>query len=50
MFTSALDLIDKEVGEDLVYHSQLKVQVITLMNNRSAMYEKGGLPDLALHG
>ena len=49
-FTSALDLIDEEVGEDLVHHSQLKRQVITLMNNRSAMYEKGGLPDLALHG
>jgi len=48
-FTSALDLIDEEVGEDLVHHSQLKRQVITLMNNRSAMYEKGGLPDLALH-
>jgi len=48
-FTSALDLIDKEIGEDLVHHSQLKRQVITLMNNRSAMYEKGKLLDLALH-
>ena len=50
IFTSALDLIDKEIGEDLVHHSQPKRQVITFMNNRNAMYEKGGLPDLSLHG
>jgi len=44
-FTEALDLIE---GQDLESSSALSRQAITLLNNRSAMYEKGGLPELAL--
>ena len=46
-FTEALDLIDSS-QPDKATSSALSKQVITLMNNRSAMYEKGGLPDLSL--
>jgi len=41
-FTTALDLI--ESSDD----SSLEKQAITLLNNRSAMYEKAGLAELAL--
>jgi import receptor subunit TOM70 len=47
VFTEALDLIHSKV-KDLGKHGNLNRQVVTLMNNRSAMYEKGGMPDLAL--
>jgi tetratricopeptide (TPR) repeat protein len=45
-FTDALDLIANHGGSD--ESSSLARQVTTLTNNRSAMYEKGGLADLAL--
>lgn len=41
-FTEALDIIDN--AED----ATLEKQAITLLNNRSAMYEKAGLTELAL--
>lgn len=51
-FTEALDLIEESetFGEDGSSDpkSNLARQVITLTNNRSAMYEKASLPDLAL--
>ncbi len=51
VFSEALDLIDSKVPETQVdRYKSLNRQVVTLMNNRSAMYEKGGMPDLALHG
>jgi mitochondrial import receptor subunit TOM70 len=46
VFTEALDLIDAQGGAQ--GSSTLVRQVVTLLNNRSAMYEKAGLPDLAL--
>lgn len=50
VFSEALDLIDSKVPETQVdRYKSLNRQVVTLMNNRSAMYEKGGMPDLALH-
>mmetsp|Transcript_20888 Transcript_20888/g.45310 ORF Transcript_20888/g.45310 Transcript_20888/m.45310 type:complete len:659 (-) Transcript_20888:76-2052(-) len=45
-FTDALDLIGEY--DDSVGTSGLSRQLITLMNNRSAMYEKANLPELAL--
>jgi len=45
-FTEALDLIANNGGSSK--STSLARQVITLTNNRSAMYEKGGFPDLAL--
>eukprot|EP00551_Chaetoceros_affinis_P005746 CAMPEP_0203681238 /NCGR_PEP_ID=MMETSP0090-20130426/42233_1 /ASSEMBLY_ACC=CAM_ASM_001088 /TAXON_ID=426623 /ORGANISM="Chaetoceros affinis, Strain CCMP159" /LENGTH=652 /DNA_ID=CAMNT_0050549663 /DNA_START=126 /DNA_END=2084 /DNA_ORIENTATION=+ len=47
VFTEAVDLIYSKV-KDLGKHGNLNKQTVTLMNNRSAMYEKGGMPDLAL--
>ena len=45
-FTKALDLIeDDEVAQK---SASLRRQAITLRNNRSAMYEKGGMPELSL--
>jgi hypothetical protein len=49
VFTEAIDLIHSKVT-DVAKNSNLKRQMVTLMNNRSAMYEKGDLPDLALVG
>jgi len=46
IFTKALDLIANNGGSG--QSASLARQVVTLTNNRSAMYEKGGLPDLAL--
>eukprot|EP00522_Entomoneis_paludosa_P002023 CAMPEP_0172474918 /NCGR_PEP_ID=MMETSP1065-20121228/69604_1 /TAXON_ID=265537 /ORGANISM="Amphiprora paludosa, Strain CCMP125" /LENGTH=659 /DNA_ID=CAMNT_0013233111 /DNA_START=154 /DNA_END=2133 /DNA_ORIENTATION=- len=45
-FTEALDLIGEY--DDSVGTSSLSRQLITLMNNRSAMYEKANMPELAL--
>jgi tetratricopeptide (TPR) repeat protein len=45
-FTEALDLIANSGGSK--ESVSLARQVVTLTNNRSAMYEKGGLADLAL--
>lgn len=45
-FTEALDLISEY--DDSVAASSLSKQLITLMNNRSAMYEKANMPELAL--
>ncbi len=49
VFTEALDLIQTKV-DDVENYGNLGRQMVTLMNNRSAMYEKGGVPDLALVG
>lgn len=49
VFSEAIDLINSKVA-DVAKNSNLKRQMVTLMNNRSAMYEKGDLPDLALVG
>lgn len=49
VFTEAIDLIHSKVT-DVAKNSNLKRQMVTLMNNRSAMYEKSDLPDLALVG
>lgn len=49
VFTEALDLIDSKV-KNASKHKNIERQLVTLMNNRSAMYEKGGMPDLALVG
>lgn len=48
VFSEALNLIESGSGV-LEQSASLKRQTITLMNNRSAMYEKAALPDLALH-
>ena len=45
-FTEALDLIANHGGSK--ESASLARQVITLINNRSAIYEKGGFADLAL--
>ena len=45
-FTEALELIEENEGA--AGSSSLLKQAITLMNNRSAMYEKGHQPELAL--
>jgi len=47
-FTDALNLIDAAGGTGSEGSSSLLRQAITLMNNRSAMYEKGHMPELAL--
>jgi import receptor subunit TOM70 len=44
IFTDAIALIEAQDTRS----SSLARQYITLVNNRSAMYEKGGVPDLAL--
>jgi len=49
VFTEALDLINSKVSNAAKYNN-LNRQLVTLMNNRSAMYEKGGLLELALVG
>ncbi len=49
VFTEALDLIHSKVDNAEKY-GNINKQLVTLMNNRSAMYEKGGVPDLALAG
>lgn len=49
VFTEALDLINSKVSNAAEYNN-LNRQLVTLMNNRSAMYEKGGLLELALIG
>jgi len=47
VFSEAIELINSKV-EDTSDYGNLSRQMVTLMNNRSAMYEKGGVPDLAL--
>lgn len=47
VFTEALDLINSKVSKENISNN-LNRQLVTLMNNRSAMYEKGGMPDLTL--
>jgi import receptor subunit TOM70 len=47
VFSEAIDLINSKVT-DVAKNSNMKRQMVTLMNNRSAMYEKGDLADLAL--
>jgi len=49
-FTEAIDLIDEQYGDgpEMDLNVGLSRQLITLMNNRSAMYEKGKMYDLAL--
>ncbi|KAL3784526.1 hypothetical protein HJC23_012161 [Cyclotella cryptica] len=54
MFTKALDLIEstrpdaEKTSNGNGASSSLVRQIVTLTNNRSAMYEKAALPDLAL--
>eukprot|EP00980_Cylindrotheca_fusiformis_P025082 scaffold13018_cov65-Cylindrotheca_fusiformis.AAC.1 len=48
-FTDALTLIESETDHsDPKKSSSLNKQIVTLINNRSAMYEKANLPELAL--
>lgn len=48
-FTEALLLIESETDHsDPKKSTSLNKQIVTLINNRSAMYEKGNLPELAL--
>ena len=52
-FSEAVDLIEETGGEGGEggageLSAGLNRQLITLMNNRSAMYEKASLPDLAI--
>jgi hypothetical protein len=48
-FTEALALIESQVDHSSpASSSSLNKQIITLINNRSAMYEKGNLPELSL--
>jgi len=50
-FTEALDYIETHTDHDSSTKpelSSLKKQIVTLINNRSAMYEKGNLPELAV--
>ena len=49
VFTEALDLIHSKVSGPEKY-GNLNRQMVTLMNNRSAMYEKATMSELALHG
>jgi len=46
-FTEALDYIETNT-DDTPETSSLTKQIVTLINNRSAMYEKGNLPELAV--
>ena len=51
VFTEALDLITSSMDlDDKDSNGKLHKQFITVTNNRSAMYEKASMPDLALHG
>lgn len=48
-FTVALTLIETETDHsDPTASSSLNKQIVTLINNRSAMYEKGSFPELAI--
>ena len=49
-FTEALDYIETHTDHDSSTSeaSSLNKQIVTLINNRSAMYEKGNLPELAV--
>mmetsp|Transcript_52233 Transcript_52233/g.59185 ORF Transcript_52233/g.59185 Transcript_52233/m.59185 type:complete len:646 (-) Transcript_52233:29-1966(-) len=49
-FTEALDYIETHTDHDsnTSEASSLNKQIVTLINNRSAMYEKGDLPELAV--
>jgi tetratricopeptide (TPR) repeat protein len=48
-FTEALDYIETHTDNDSgAESSSLNKQIVTLINNRSAMYEKGNLPELAV--
>ena len=48
-FTEALGLIESQIDHsNPTASSSLNKQIITLINNRSAMYEKGDLPELSL--
>jgi len=47
-FSDAIDFIENYSNNKKVASSSLNRQIITLINNRSAMYEKGSLPELAL--
>lgn len=49
-FTEALDYIENHANHDsnIPEASSLNKQIVTLINNRSAMYEKGNLPELAV--
>jgi len=49
VFSEAIDLINDKV-KDVTKHGNLNRQLVTLINNRSAMYEKAGMPELALFG
>jgi len=50
VFTEALTLIDTNMNlQDSESTGSLDRQVVTLTNNRSAMYEKADMADLALH-
>mmetsp|Transcript_6261 Transcript_6261/g.15496 ORF Transcript_6261/g.15496 Transcript_6261/m.15496 type:complete len:639 (+) Transcript_6261:178-2094(+) len=46
-FTEALDSIESYTDDESESNSLTK-QIVTLINNRSAMYEKGNLPELAV--
>ena len=50
IFTEALDYIETHTDHDSNTSdaSSLNKQIVTLINNRSAMYEKGNLPELAV--
>lgn len=47
-FTEALVYIETHTDNDTSAGSSLNKQIVTLINNRSAMYEKGNLPELAV--
>lgn len=49
IFTEALDLISTSIANSKDLENSLGRQILTLTNNRSAMYEKARMPDLALH-
>jgi len=49
IFTEALTMISSSIGESEDLRNSLERQTLTLTNNRSAMYEKAQMPDLALH-
>lgn len=48
-FTEALALIEENIDQsNPTASTSLNRQIVTLINNRSAMYEKGSVPELAL--
>lgn len=47
-FTEALDFIETHTDDAGGPETSLTKQIVTLINNRSAMYEKGDLPELAV--